>query len=176
MIATAAALLLMLAAVALAARGTPAAADDDASQVDRVDAILPQTQCEQCDYPGCRPYAEAIVRQDAPIDRCPPGGRATARALAELLGRDDPGAVADSAAPRVYVVEADCIGCTKCIQACPVDAIVGAAGQMHTVIDERCTGCKLCIPPCPVDCIATAPRAAGVEAWKWPPPVSAYGR
>jgi len=125
--------------------------------VDEIDAILPQTQCAQCSYPGCRPYAEALANGEAEINQCPPGGESGVRALAELLGREviplnvEHG---ESKAPQLAVIdEAVCIGCTKCIQACPVDAILGAAKQMHTVIASECTGCELCIPPCPVDCI-----------------------
>ena len=125
--------------------------------VERLDRILPQTQCGQCGYAGCRPYAEAMARGEADIDRCPPGGDAGARALARLLGV--PAKRYDRSRgmhqpPRVAViVEADCIGCTKCIQACPVDAIVGASKLMHGVIEPLCTGCELCVPACPVDCI-----------------------
>jgi len=124
---------------------------------ERLDRLLPQTQCGQCGYDGCRPYAEAMARGAADIDHCPPGGDAGARALADVLGV--PAVPFDRSrgehkAPQVAVViEADCIGCTKCIQACPVDAIVGGAKYMHTVIADLCTGCELCIPPCPVDCI-----------------------
>lgn len=125
---------------------------------DRIDALLPQTQCRQCGYDGCRPYAEAVARGEAGINRCPPGGDEGVRALAELLGRSpepiDPECGPPVEHPEVaYIDEAVCIGCTKCIQACPVDAIVGAAKQMHTVLVDECTGCALCIPPCPVDCI-----------------------
>ena len=129
--------------------------------VDRIDALLPQTQCEQCGYHGCRPYAEAIARNEAPINRCPPGGTAGIEQLAALL--DLPVLPLDSgcgiAHPRMLarIVEADCIGCTKCIQACPVDAIIGAAKLMHTVIADDCTGCELCVPACPVDCIVLEP-------------------
>lgn len=129
---------------------------------DRIDDLLPQTQCSQCGYNGCRPYAEAIARGEAPINRCPPGGEAGVQALAELLGQAplplDPECGAPVEHPEVAVIdETTCIGCTKCIQACPVDAIVGAAKAMHTVIASECTGCKLCIEPCPVDCIEMAP-------------------
>lgn len=125
---------------------------------DRVDALLPQTQCGQCQYPGCRPYAEAIVRGEASINRCPPGGETTIRELADLLDRDPPPLdTSHGTTPEVPLVaridEPACIGCTLCIQACPVDAIVGAQGRMHTVIAEECTGCELCLDPCPVDCI-----------------------
>lgn len=128
------------------------------SLVERLDRLLPQTQCGQCGYAGCRPYAEAMAAGIADIDHCPPGGDAGARVLARTLGRPprpfDRTRGAWHARPRVaLVVEADCIGCTKCIQACPVDAIVGASKLMHTVIEPLCTGCELCVPACPVDCI-----------------------
>jgi len=130
----------------------------------RIDALLPQTQCTQCGYAACRPYAEAIAGGEADIDRCPPGGEAGVAKLAALLGRAAKPLAADvrpARAPQVAVIdEATCIGCTKCIQACPVDAIVGASKLMHTVIADWCTGCELCIPPCPVDCIALLPVAA----------------
>jgi electron transport complex protein RnfB len=144
--------------------------------VEKVDAILPQTQCGQCGYPGCRPYAEAIANEEAPINLCPPGGEATVQALADLLDleviplqeadEDSPGS--ESPGPIVAVIdEAVCIGCTLCIQACPVDAILGAAKQMHTVIEAECTGCELCIEPCPVDCIDMVPVKETVKNWKW---------
>ncbi|HXN15714.1 MAG TPA: electron transport complex subunit RsxB [Usitatibacter sp.] len=126
--------------------------------VDEIDALLPQTQCTQCGYAGCRPYARAIAENRADINQCPPGGEAAIGALARLLGREpkplNP-AHGEYRAPQLALIdEAVCIGCTKCIQACPVDAIVGASKLMHTVIASWCTGCELCIPPCPVDCIA----------------------
>jgi electron transport complex protein RnfB len=123
---------------------------------ERLNELLPQTQCAQCGYPGCRPYATAIVESDAPINLCPPGGDATVLKLAELLGRDPlPLATASSAGRAVAVIDEDaCIGCTHCRSACPVDAIVGAHQRMHTVIRDECTGCELCIAPCPVDCIS----------------------
>lgn len=127
--------------------------------VEKIDALLPQTQCGQCGYPGCRPYAEAISQGDG-INKCPPGGEATINALADLLGREPKPLDGDAQdEPLVaYIREDECIGCTKCIQACPVDAILGAAKHMHTVIAEECTGCDLCIEPCPVDCIDMLPR------------------
>lgn len=139
--------------LALASRRLPAADDDVAEQVNR---LLPQTQCAQCGYPGCRPYADAIVAGRADINLCPPGGEETVRRLSALLGREVvplaqrpivvPGSVA-------IIDESRCIGCTHCRTACPVDAIVGAQQFMHTVIAAECTGCELCIEPCPVDCI-----------------------
>jgi electron transport complex protein RnfB len=128
---------------------------------DRIDAVLPQTQCAQCGYPGCRPYAEAIARGEADINLCPPGGEAGVRALADLLGREAKPLAADRppAKPESVAVidEHLCIGCALCIQACPVDAIIGAPRFMHTVIAAECTGCELCLPPCPVDCIRLEP-------------------
>jgi electron transport complex protein RnfB len=128
---------------------------------DRIDALLPQTQCEQCGYHGCRPYAEAIARGEAEINQCPPGGGAGIERLAALLGRPvlplNPEHGIEKPRTLARIVEADCIGCTKCIQACPVDAIVGAAKLMHTVIADDCTGCELCAPACPVDCIVLLP-------------------
>lgn len=137
---------------------------DAASLAGRIDALLPQTQCTRCGYPTCRDYADAIARDEAGIDRCPPGGADGVVALAQLLGVAakpiDP-ACGVEAPPIVAVIDEDtCIGCTKCIQACPVDAIVGAGKRMHTVIAAECTGCELCLPPCPVDCIALVPVAA----------------
>ena len=131
----------------------------------RIDALLPQTQCTRCGFDGCRPYAEAIASGSADIDQCPPGGEAGITALARLLARAakplNEAAHGAYRAPQVAVVDEDiCIGCTKCIQACPVDAIVGASKRMHTVIESWCTGCELCIPPCPVDCITLMPMQA----------------
>jgi len=129
--------------------------------VDAIDALLPQTQCRRCRYDSCRAYAEAIAGGNAPINRCPPGGDATVATLADLLGRPalaiDPSCGPTTPLAIARIDEATCIGCTLCIQACPTDAIVGAAKLMHTVIANRCTGCELCLPPCPVDCIAMLP-------------------
>jgi electron transport complex protein RnfB len=135
-------------------------------QADAIDALLPQTQCRRCRYDSCRAYAEAVAAGDAAINRCPPGGEATLAALADLLGTPAI-AIDESCGPTkplalARIDEATCIGCTLCIQACPTDAIVGAAKLMHTVIADRCTGCELCLPPCPVDCIAMLPAA---RAW-----------
>ncbi len=134
------------------------------SVVDQIDALLPQTQCTRCGYQGCRPYAQAIALGEAAINQCPPGGVATIEALSRLTGQPalplNP--VNGIEAPRMvaYVLEEHCIGCTKCLPACPVDAIVGAAKRMHTVLVSECTGCELCIAPCPVDCIVMVPDSA----------------
>ncbi|QJR11641.1 Ion-translocating oxidoreductase complex subunit B [Usitatibacter rugosus] len=133
-----------------------------------IDSLLPQTQCTKCGYAGCRPYADAIASGVADINQCPPGGDSGVEAMARLLGREaKPLNPANGLyrPPQVAVIdEATCIGCTKCIQACPVDAIVGASKLMHTVIASWCTGCELCIPPCPVDCIVLEPVAALPDA------------
>jgi electron transport complex protein RnfB len=128
------------------------------SPAERVNQLLPQSQCGQCGYPGCRPYAEAIIAGTADIDQCAPGGDRTVTALANLLGRAvapvNPVFGNPGPAQVAEINESACIGCTLCIAACPVDAIVGAAQHTHTVLRDACTGCELCIPPCPVDCIA----------------------
>ncbi|OBP15300.1 electron transport complex subunit RsxB [Rheinheimera sp. SA_1] len=137
--------------------------------VDQIDDILPQTQCGQCGYPGCRPYAEAIANGDA-INKCPPGGEAAIKKLADLMGvaATPLDSAQTPAIKRVaYIREDECIGCTKCIQACPVDAIVGASKLMHTVLIDECTGCDLCVEPCPVNCIDMVPLPGTVERWKW---------
>jgi Na+-translocating ferredoxin:NAD+ oxidoreductase subunit B len=134
---------------------------------ERIDALLPQTQCQRCGYLDCRAYAEAIATGESGIDRCPPGGQETLEALAALTGHRascvDPALSGFTSGQVAFIIEPDCIGCTKCIQACPVDAIVGAARQMHTIIEALCTGCELCIPPCPVDCIRMQPARGVTE-------------
>ena len=139
--------------------------------VDKIDAVLPQTQCGQCGYPGCKPYAQAIASGEAEINQCPPGGEEGIRKLADLLGREFKPLAAEYGEEKpkavAWIDENTCIGCTLCIQACPVDAIVGAAKQMHTIVAELCTGCELCLPPCPVDCITMVPIVDTVETWKW---------
>lgn len=126
--------------------------------VSEIDALLPQTQCGECGYAGCLPYAEALAQGAAPIDRCPPGGMATLEGLASLLRVDArpyrASVAANTRSAAVAVIrEEECIGCTKCIKACPVDAIIGGAKWMHAVLDHECTGCGLCVDPCPMDCI-----------------------
>ena len=152
-----------------------APADNDADAraaavADGVEAalrILPQTQCGQCGFGGCRPYAEALVLGEAGIDQCPPGGDAGARALAQRFDRPatqvDPAFGVETPLRLAFIRESECIGCTKCLQVCPVDAIVGGPKRMHTVVADLCTGCELCLPPCPVDCIDLVRPAALVE-------------
>lgn len=144
--------------------------------VDKIDAILPQTQCGQCGFPGCKPYATAIADGRADINCCPPGGEEGIRKLADLLGREPKPLSAEHGVEKpksvAIIDESTCIGCTLCLQACPVDAIIGAAKQMHTVIAKQCTGCELCIAPCPVDCILMQPVAPTVDNWKWTYPVT----
>lgn len=140
--------------------------------VARLDARLPQTQCTRCGYPHCRAYAEALAAGRADINRCPPGGEVTLRALAEILRRPvkplDPACGAPAPRTGAVIDEARCIGCRKCLDVCPVDAILGARGLMHTVLRAECNGCGLCAPPCPVDCIAFVPVAAPTDAGPWP--------
>lgn len=125
--------------------------------IDQIEALLPQTQCRKCSFSGCRPYAEAIANGKAKINQCPPGGQQGINALANLLGVDvmplNKEFGQEQPQRRAFIIEADCIGCTKCLPPCPVDAILGAAKYMHTVIAAECTGCELCVEPCPVDCI-----------------------
>ena len=152
-----------------------AAPDREHSRVDRIDALLPQTQCTRCGFPDCRSYAEAIAEGQAPINRCPPGGAEGIARLAALTAQPvqplDP-AHGVEAPRRVAVIdEAWCIGCTLCLKACPVDCIVGASKQMHTVIEAQCTGCDLCLPVCPVDCIAMVEVSGTRTGWDaWSPP------
>lgn len=144
-----------------------------ASEIDRIDGLLPQTQCKRCGYDGCRPYAAAIAAGEADINRCPPGGEATMQRLATHTGRPprpiDPECGPIKPPLVALIREDECIGCARCIQACPVDAIVGAAKLMHTVIADECTGCELCIPACPVDCIDLPTAAPGIGQVHWPP-------
>jgi electron transport complex protein RnfB len=134
------------------------------NRVEAIEALLPQTQCTRCGYPGCRPYAEAVAQGSAEINQCPPGGAALISRLAALLGRAplalDPARGQEGPPRLAYIDEHACIGCAKCLPPCPVDAIIGARKQLHTVVTELCTGCELCIAPCPVDCITLVPRPA----------------
>src|SRR5512143_2208705 len=138
--------------------------------VDKIDAILPQTQCGQCGFPGCKPYAQAIAKGEADINLCPPGGEEGIRKLADLLGVEFK-PFGEGVAPKgkavAFIDENTCIGCTLCLQACPVDAIAGAAKQMHTIIAAECTGCELCVAPCPVDCISIRTIGEDISNWKW---------
>jgi len=139
--------------------------------VEQLDELLPQTQCGQCGFPGCRPYAESIANGDD-INKCPPGGQSTINAIANLLDVPAPELDAEHGEESevktvAYIREDECIGCTKCIQACPVDAILGAAKLMHTVIADECTGCDLCVEPCPVDCIDMLPVEETIADWRW---------
>ncbi len=149
---------------------------------EQINALLPQTQCGQCGYPGCHPYADAIAHGKADINQCPPGGMTVISCIADLLQREPKLLNPDNGieTPRSVAVidESLCIGCTLCIKACPVDAILGASKQMHTVIASECTGCDLCLPPCPVDCIEMIPLLADNSDWRWPAPeqVQDYSR
>jgi electron transport complex protein RnfB len=141
---------------------------------DQIEDRLPQTQCTKCGYPACRPYAEAIAAGEASYNQCPPGGQEGVVRLARLLGKPviplNPDNGVERPRPLAIVDENLCIGCTLCLQACPVDAIIGAAKQMHTIIPELCTGCDLCVPPCPVDCIAMVPVTGDKTGWDaWSP-------
>ena len=145
------------------------------SPADRIDAALPQTQCTRCGYPDCRAYAEAIAADESPINRCPPGGAEGIARLAAITGHDivalDPVHGVEGPRKTFFIDEAWCIGCTLCIEACPVDCIVGAPKVMHTVIEQLCTGCELCLPACPVDCILVedaTPGRSGWQAWSAP--------
>lgn len=142
--------------------------------VESINAVLPQTQCGQCNFPGCKPYAEAVAAGEAGINQCPPGGEAGIRKLADLLGVEalplNPEYGEEKPRTIAIIDEETCIGCTLCIQACPVDAILGAAKLMHTVIASECTGCDLCLPPCPVDCIEMVSQNPPAGHWVWPRP------
>ena len=155
---------------------TPAATPSPgvASLAQRIDALLPQTQCTRCGYPDCRSYADAVASGEARLNQCPPGGAEGIRQLAALLGQPelplDPSFGDEGPRRIVYIEEATCIGCTLCIQACPVDAIVGAPKRMHAVLEADCTGCELCLPVCPMDCIALEEVSAGATGWDaWSP-------
>ncbi len=143
--------------------------------VEKINEILPQTQCGQCGYAGCKPYAMAISKEEAPINQCPPGGQQGIKALAELLGVEEIELNAENGEEKdaqevAFIKEDECIGCTICIQNCPVDAILGAAKKMHTIIADECTGCELCVAPCPVDCIVMLKKPQKINEWIIPIP------
>ena len=145
---------------------------EDDPVVEKIDALLPQSQCGQCGYPGCRPYAEAVGTQGEKINCCAPGGEAVMLKIAEMLNVEPQPIDGDVVVPEpvrmlAIIDEANCIGCTKCIQACPVDAIVGATRAMHTVMSDLCTGCNLCVDPCPTQCIELRPVETTTASWKW---------
>ncbi|MCB5191668.1 electron transport complex subunit RsxB [Methylobacillus arboreus] len=147
---------------------------DFSALADRIDAVLPQTQCTQCGYAGCRPYADALARGEAAINQCPPGGESGIHALARILHQPylplNPTHGVTGPKMLAVIDESSCIGCTLCIKACPVDAILGAHKQMHTVITDECTGCELCVAPCPVDCISMQALPDG--EWDYTVPAS----
>lgn len=159
-------LLLGYASVKFKVEGNPVA--------DQVDKILPQTQCGQCGYPGCRPYAEALAKGETEVNLCIPGGNEVMIQISEITGLEpkEMEAVEEQEKPKevAFINEDLCIGCVLCIKECPVDAILGATKLMHTVIEKECTGCEKCVPVCPVDCIEMQPVPLTTRNWKWPEP------
>lgn len=142
--------------------------------VDKLEELLPATNCGNCGYPGCRPYAEALSGGDETISLCSPGGKSTMEALAAMLGVS-PVALSEDSGPVVALIdESNCIGCTACIKPCPVDAIIGANKQSHTILTEYCTGCEKCVEPCPVDCITMVPKPVTLYDWQWMKPAGPH--
>lgn len=149
------------------------AVEEENPLVQIIEDMLPGSQCGQCGFPGCSPAAKAVVDGEIGINFCPPGGRALVESLADMLDID-PDSVGEVAAPVVAEInEAQCVGCTKCLKACPTDAVVGASGQIHVVIAAACTGCKKCVDACPEDCIGMQVEAETVKSWQWPKPTAA---
>ncbi len=148
--------------------------------IEDIDQILPQTQCGDCGYPACLPYATAIAKNECDINQCPPGGYLSIQALAHLLGREakplNKNYGTEKPLTLALIDEEICIGCLKCIKVCPVDAIIGAEKQMHSIIHERCTGCELCVPPCPVDCISMEKAPYDLRDWHWAKPENVIRR
>jgi len=143
------------------------------SQVEQINALLPQTQCGECGFAGCRPYADAIANGQAPLNQCPPGGQATLHAIETLMGAPASEFKHPIQPKQIAIIdEPNCIGCTLCIKACPVDAIIGTTKKMHTILPDACTGCELCIAPCPMDCIDLIPDPIQKHTWQINDPIA----
>ena len=149
------------------------AVEEDNPLLKEIESLLPGSQCGQCGFPGCGPAAEAIVSGEAPVTCCPPGGRSLADNVAQLMNIDL-ASIGEPQAPQLASIEAQqCVGCTRCLKACPTDAIVGANKQLHVVLDQACTGCSQCKEVCPENCISLAPALVTLDTWHWPKPRAA---